>query len=215
MGDFNLIEIDWFTPRTVLNYSVANEKLSLFSQRCGFSQNVLEPSYDNHFTDLVFLSHNNLVTHIKVDILFSNSDHNSVEVLLLSIVLNKDGVLLDSCTQFPPTNNLNFNKIDYAGFASELFHTNWSDIFSVHFHINHALDMFIKYITSLIVKFTLIKPNFNGRRPSYQSLPRDILNLARKKKIAWSIYKKYRRNLDKSIFKALTKLVRTRIDAYR
>ena len=75
--------------------------------------------------------------------------------------------------------------------------------------------MFIKYITSLIVKFTLIKPNFNGRRPSYQSLPRDILNLARKKKIAWSIYKKYRRNLDKSIFKALTKLVRTRIDAYR
>ena len=59
-----------------------------------------------------------------MDISFGTSDHNSVEVSLSSIALNKDGVLLDSCTQFPPTNNLNFDKIDYAALASELLHTN-------------------------------------------------------------------------------------------
>ena len=100
-----------------------------------------------------------------MDIPFSTSDHNSIEVSLSSIALNKDGVLLNSCTQFPPTNNLNFDKIGYAGLASELLHTYWFDNFSVHFHINHAWDLFSQYITLLIVKFTPITPNFNGRRP--------------------------------------------------
>ena len=112
----------------MLNHSAADEKLLLFSQRCGFSEILLETTHD-HFTDLVFLSLNNLVTHIKEDIPFITNEHNCIEVSLSSIALNKDGVLLDSCTQFPPSNNLNFDKIDYSTLASELFNTNWSDIF--------------------------------------------------------------------------------------
>ena len=54
MGDFNLTKIDLFTQHTVLKHSAVNEKLLHFSQRCDFSQIVLELSRDNHITNLVF-----------------------------------------------------------------------------------------------------------------------------------------------------------------
>ena len=59
---------------------------------------------------------------------------------------------------------------------------------SVHFDINYAWALISQYITSLIVKFTPIKPNCNGHSPSHQCLPCEIFDARVQEKIAWSIY---------------------------
>ena len=84
MGDFNLTKIDWSIPRTVINHTTADVKLLLFAQRGGFKQFVSDPMYDKNFTDLLFISQSNSITDVNVEVPFSTSDHNSVEVHMQS-----------------------------------------------------------------------------------------------------------------------------------
>ena len=44
------------------------------------------PTHERNFTDLIFVSHDNFVCDVNVDIPFSTSDHSSVEVTLQSFV---------------------------------------------------------------------------------------------------------------------------------
>ncbi len=216
MGDFNLTKIDWSVPCTVLNHTTADAKLLLFSQRSGFKQIVTLPTHDNNLTDLIFISHDSLILNANVNIPFSTSDHSSIEFQMLldapkSVSRFHDSVAGVKVT--PPSNKLDFDRIDHIGLAAELTHTDWSLIFSMNDNIDHAWEQFSNLISSLIVKFTPIKINFS--RSNNACFPADILRLIRLKKSAWSLYKKFRREVDKSTFRNLARTVRMRTDAYR
>jgi hypothetical protein len=213
MGDFNLTHVDWRVPCTTLNHSIADEKLLLFSQRAFCTQVVTEPTHDANFTDLVFVSHNNLISNLKVDIPFSTSDHSSIE---FEIALNMLGTE-DSTNIVLPTARLDFSKTDHCGLAADLLNINWSSIFSINDSIDNAWDKFNNCIMSLIIKFTPLKSKSRcATQPvANKYLPLDIQRLINKKKLAWSLYKKSRRDSDKRTFRGLAKLVRVRIEAYR
>ena len=218
MGDFNLTKIDWSVPCTLTNHTTADAKLLLFAQRCGFKQVVNEPTHDSNFTDLLFVSRDNIVIDVNVVMPFSTSDHNTVEVCLQSDIFGgacSVPFVIESAMHRPATNKLDFDNIDHAGLSSNLIVTDWSQIYSSNEHIDIVWEKFNQYIITLISKYTPLKPAFSRQFSPHQCLPRDILNLIRHKKAAWSLYKKHRRDSDKSTFKALAKLVRTRIEAYR
>ena len=112
---------------------------------------------------------------------------------------------------------LNFDEIDYAGFATELIITNWPLIFSVKDNIEYARERFSSNILQLILKFTPKKSkiNYKPNLKNSEHFHRELLSLINRKKAAWSIYKKYRRNFTKITFRTLARQIRLRIDAYR
>jgi exonuclease III len=215
MGDFNLTKIDWSVPCPTVNHTTADVKLILFSQRSGFKQVVTLPTHDHNITDLVFVSHDNLIVSVDVDIPFSTSDHSSIEFQMVNNTPKAGTCTHDSlnCSTLPAVDKLDFDNIDHAGFAAELLHTDWPSIFSEDFSIDYAWEQFSKRIMSLVAKFTPIKVSFI---PSGNTrFPFDIQRLIRMKKASWSTYKKFRRESDKKIFRNLAKLVRNRINTFR
>ena len=90
-------------------------------------------------------------------------------------------------------------------------------IFSVNDIIEHAWERFSSYILHLITKFTpqTSKVNCKPNLKNSEHFPRELLSLINRKKAAWSMYKKYHRNIDKITFQILARQVRMRIDAYR
>ena len=138
MGDFNLTKIDWSGYCTTLNHTTADSKLLLFSQKCGFRQIVQEATHDNNYTDLVFISHDNYVADVKTDLPFSTSDHASINFDIIfdecDVKSHKDL----SVNHVTAPDRLDFDKIDYAGFAAELIITSWPLIFSVDGNIEYA-----------------------------------------------------------------------------
>ena len=69
----------------------------------------------------------------------------------------------------------------------------------------------------LILKFTpkRSKINYKPNLKNSEHFLRELLILINRKKAAWSMYKKYRHNIDKITFRTLARQVRMRIDAYR
>ena len=57
----------------------------------------------------------------------------------------------------PAANKLDFDKIDHAGLAAELLHTDWPSIFSFNDNIDYAWEQFSNHIMLLMAKFTPIK----------------------------------------------------------
>jgi hypothetical protein len=88
-----------------------------------------------------------------------------------------------------PTNKLDFSRIDHAGLAASLLATDWRQYFSLTDDIDIAWEAFSSYIMSLITKFTPIK-SIRHTTNKGSALPFDIVNLIKKKKAAWKIYKK-------------------------
>ncbi len=210
MGDFNLTKIDWSSSRTVLNHSTADTKLLLFSQRCGYKQIVSEPTHDNNFTDLIFVSHENVICEVNVNMPFSTSIHNSVEILMLSNALAQTNGVNDLISSY----RLDFDKIDHAGLASDLIHTDWSAICLAVSPMEVVWEKFSAHILQLITKFAPIKA-FKRYSTTFERFPPDIVGLIHNKKAAWSLYRKSRRECDKCTFRVLAKLVRVRINAFR
>jgi hypothetical protein len=112
----------------------------------------------------------------------------------------------------PSDDKLDFDKIDHAGLAADLLHTNWALIFTPNDNIDYAWERFSKYIMSLIAKFTPPKVAFVQSQPY---LPFDLKRLIRMKNTAWSQFKKFRRETDRRTFRDLAKLVRNRIYTFR
>jgi hypothetical protein len=173
---------------------------------------VTDPTHDMHYTDLMFSSHNEFVLSCTVDIPFSTSIHSSIEMHMQLPGNRADDNNSNILSDAPE--KLDFDKIDHAGFARELLFTDWSTVFDVNDSIDFAWDQFSRLLMSLISKYTPKKLTVN-RKVNYDRLPADIMKLIRDKKVAWRIYKKFRRETDKNTFRALAKLVRVRIDAHR
>ena len=66
-----------------INHSSVETKLLLFSQQAGLKQIVAEATDYVNYTDLVFMSHDDLMLNINVNIPFSTSDHSSIELIWL------------------------------------------------------------------------------------------------------------------------------------
>jgi hypothetical protein len=211
MGDFNLTKIDWSVPRLLPNHTSADEKLLLFSQRAGLKQCVEHATHDNNFTDLVFLSHADLLSCINVTCPFSTSDHCSIEFALaidLSCTSPVTGPLSPVCV-------LDFGKTDHVGLDAHLLATDWSAVFSLNDDVNAAWDKFFLYVMSKITMFTPKKVISKSRVTNKCKLPPYLLRLINLKNATWSRYKKFRRVNDKITFRRLAKIVRFQLNLFR
>ena len=107
MGDFNLTKIDWVNLRPTLNHTAADTRLLLTSQRTHLLQKVHFPSRHTNYTDLIFISHDNLITNVVVEPPFTTSDHNTISFdLLTSKLLPSNAVGLQTQVK------LDFSRID-------------------------------------------------------------------------------------------------------
>ena len=166
MRDFNLTKIDWSVPCTLPNHTRADKNLLLFLQHNGFRQVLDEATHDAHFTDLLFVSHPNLVFNTNVTVPFSTSDHATIEC---DIIVCKCATC--SSHEIPLVHDLDFHRIDHVGFTNEIIHTDWDMIFKIH-NINLAWNSFSNYIMLLIKRFIplrsskvkLPQKNYVGRR---------------------------------------------------
>ena len=96
----------------------------LFFEKCGFRQIVQEATLDNNYTDLVFFLHDNYVADFKTDVNFSTSNNSSINFDIIFDACNvqhHEGLKVNYVTT--PV-KLDFDKIDYAGFDTELLITN-------------------------------------------------------------------------------------------
>ena len=209
MGDFNLTKIDWSVPCTLLNHTRADKNLLLFSQHIGFRQVLDEATHDAHFTDFLFVSHLNLVFNTNVTVPFSTSDHATIEC---DIIVCKCATC--SSHKIPLVHDLDFHRIDRVGFTNEIIHTNWDIIFKIHDDINLAWNSFSNYIMLLIKRFTPLRSS-KVKLPQKRYFPLEIKQLIHLKNTAWFIYKKSKRDCDKTTFCNLAKLVRKRVANFR
>ena len=195
MGEFNLTRIDWSVPCTLLNHTRADKNLLLLQ--------------DAYFTDLLFVSHPNLVFDTNVTVLFSISDHATIEC---DIIVCKCATC--SSHEIPLVHDLDFHRIDHAGFTNEIIHTDWDIIFKIHDDINLAWNSFSNYIMLLIKRFTPLRSS-KVKLPQKNYFPLEIKQLIHLKNTAWFIYKKFKRDCDKTTFRNLAKLVRKRVANFR
>ena len=79
-------------------------------------------THDRNITDLVFMSRESLLSSVDVDFHFSTSKHSSIG-FQMQIITPKD--LSYTPNTLPASGKLDFDKIDQAGLAAELLHTDW------------------------------------------------------------------------------------------
>ena len=84
MGDFNLTKINWLTLSPTLNHTNSDSQLIISSQRSHLLQKVLSPTHHTNITDLLFISIDNILTNVVVDMPFTTSDHNTIHFELLT-----------------------------------------------------------------------------------------------------------------------------------
>ena len=107
MGDFNLTKIDWYSMRPTLNHTNADRQLILTSQRSHLIQTVLLPTHHTNITDLLFISIDNIITTVSVDMPFA--------------------IRFDLFTPHKPRpipnkiSQLDFNRIDHAGYLPAFY----------------------------------------------------------------------------------------------
>ena len=66
-----------------LNHTNADSQLILTSQRSHLIQTVLLPTHHTNITDLLFISIDNIITNVSVDMPFAISDHNTIVSIFL------------------------------------------------------------------------------------------------------------------------------------
>ena len=209
MGYYNLTKIDWSVPCTLLNHTRADKNLLLFSQHNGFRQVLDEATHDTHFTDLLFVSHPNLVFNTNVTVPFSTSDNATIEC---DIIVCKCAT--GSSHEIPSVYDLDFHRIDHAGFTNEIIHTDWDIIFKIHDDINLAWNSFSNYIMLLIKRFTPLRSS-KVKLPQKTIFRLKLNNLFILKIRLGSYINKIKRDCDKTTFRNLAKLVRKRVANFR
>ena len=75
-------------------------------------------AHDAYFTDLLFVSHPNLVFNTNVTVPFSTSDHATIEC---DIIVCKCATC--SSHEIPLVHDLDFHRTDHVGFTNEIIHT--------------------------------------------------------------------------------------------
>ena len=126
MGDFHITKIDWSITCILLNHTFVDTKLLLFYLRVGLKQIVPKATHDLNYTDLVFVSHNNLMLNFNVKITFSiyYNDHSSFKFNLTFVSSFSNVSYPNPCLKnFQAPGNFNFDKTDHAGLADDLMHT--------------------------------------------------------------------------------------------
>ena len=92
----------------------------------GLKQIVPKATHDLNYTDLVFVSHNNLMFNVNVKITFSiyYNDHSSFKFNLTFVFSFSNVSYPNLCLKnFQAPGNFNFDKTDHAGLADDLMHT--------------------------------------------------------------------------------------------
>ena len=184
MGDFNFTKIDWATQRPTLNYITADYRLVLASQRAYLTQLVFIPTHINNFTGLVFVSKENTVTNVSVEMPFSTSNHDTI---CFDLLTTKPLASANAANTLNIPLKYDFSNIDHAGLASSLLAIDWLKIVAQDDNINNAWDSFSLYISSLIAKYTPLKKiTFARKTPA---LPANILHLIKLKKLLGCVTK--------------------------
>ena len=101
-----------------------------FAQQDGFKQILSDPTHDMNLTDLFLISQSNFITDVNVEMPFSTSDPNSVEVYMQSRAFVISNIPAELKEEMPKGDRLDFDKIDHAGRVSELIHTDRSHFFN-------------------------------------------------------------------------------------
>ena len=210
----NLKKIDWYSMHPTLNHTNADSQLILTSQRSHLIQTVLLPTHHTNITDLLFISIDNIITNVSVDMPFATSDHNTIRFDLFTPSLSS--AVSPSHKSRPITNKisqLDFNRIDHAGLSACLLSANWDQIFSHTDTIDVAWDHFSNFIHSLLLKFTPKKKPSYSKRPDF--MPPNIMRLIKLKREAWKFYKKYKSARNRKTFYRLAKTLKSSIMAFR
>ena len=84
MRDFDLTKIDRVNLCPTLNHTTAGTHLLLTSQRTHLLQKVQSPFRHTNYTDLIFISHDNLIKNLVVKPTFATSDHKTISFDLLT-----------------------------------------------------------------------------------------------------------------------------------
>ena len=111
MGDFNLPTIDWATQRPTLNHTTAGYCLILASKRAHLTQLVSIPTHKNNFTDLVFISKENVLINVSVEMPFSTSDHGTI---CFDLLTPKPLALANAANALNTPIKYDFSNIDLA-----------------------------------------------------------------------------------------------------
>ena len=116
MGDFNLTKIDWYSMRPTLNHTNADRQLILTSQRSHLIQTVLLPTHHTNITDLLFISIDNIITNVSVDMPFAiRFDLFTPSLSSAVSPSHKPRPIPSKISQ------LDFNRIDHAGYLPAFY----------------------------------------------------------------------------------------------
>ena len=162
VGDFNLTKINWPTLSPTLNHTNSDSQLIISSQRSHLLQKVLSPTHHINITDLLFISIDNILTNVVVDMPFTTSDHNTIHFELLTP--NHSSFSSAHSSDINTIPKLDFAKTDHAGLSECLLSTDWHHLFSPSDPIDVAWESFSRYICSLIVRFTPLKKQFTHNK---------------------------------------------------
>ena len=133
MGDFNSTKIDWATQRPTLNHTTANYRLILASQRAHLTQLVSIPTNINNFTDLVFISKENILNNVLVETSFFTTDHDKN---CFDLFIPKPLASANAANALNTQVKCDFFNIDHTDLASGLLSTDWLNVFSQDDNIN-------------------------------------------------------------------------------
>ena len=120
--------------------------------------------------------------------------------------------MVDSVSPHLPP-ELDFSKIDSAGFSTSLLAVDWRQHFSLTVNINIAWNNFINLFHVLVLKLTPLKQASNSCHASLL-LPK-ILRLFKYKRSAWRRYSKHECADNRKICYRLAKTARSNINAFR
>jgi len=206
-GDFNFPHIDWAIPDVLSGGDLAHSSFLFFIQTIGLTQCNMSPTRDMNILDLVLFSkQENLVSVDVIDSL-PDCDHDAL-LFNFSINVETSGV-----NQPPPTfdqvTDFDFARADYESLSIAISAISWDTIIGLSLPVDAAWTLFSSVLHSLFLQHV---PHRRQRRHNTAyPLPRDLLDLIRHKKAAWSKFRISRSPVDKQLFVRLSTAVKCRM----
>ena len=183
LGDFNCPNINW--RNMSCSADTCHTTLYDFAVFNGLAQCVLMPTRSNSTLDLVFITDPMLVSNIKVDIPFSNSDHNVVDI---DILYSQQSL---QATR-PLVKRFLWKHGDYSSMCDYLRTYNWNDIFVYNLTPDSLWQAFREVIDGAVELFVPHEYVSCDRsaKPSRRKYPKRIRELIARKRCLWRYHKR-------------------------
>lgn len=187
-GDFNLPNIKWTTLNDIA--------MADFLHKTETSQHVLEHTCNNSILDLIFTHPKELVDNVKVNELFSTSDHR-----IINFTLNEKSPKIT----VKKGHKRDLNAKNFLKLSVFLAKINFSDLLSTSFDITNKYDTFTKQLFELFNTFVPLKPISKIIK---NSLPSKIHRLNQQKLI---LHRRLKSTLNEVSLKTSIKIVSRQI----